>query len=135
MKRRLPLIIFAVIAVSFYLGSYLYFRFTDTFIHRAGKYDFVDHFGEHHNGRHFIEPGRPEGGVLFAAVVANLDKTTPDEELKESMGAELQDLARASENAYRSRKRLFMVYRPLALIESLCWHFIDPDPPASRFSD
>jgi hypothetical protein len=113
------------VGVFLYLGSYAYLRSQHVFIHRAGKYDFVDRFGERHFGRHFVQPGYGrEGHEFFAIAISEADGTQDSEVIQER----IKELSVQSELEMRTRRRLFLLYRPIAFVESISWYLVDPNP-------
>ena len=125
MKLKRLWFVLLVIGAFLYVGSYAYLRSQHVFIHRAGKYDFVDRFGEHHSGRHFVQPGNGrEGHEFFAIAISEAAGTQDPEVIQERV----EELSAQSESEMRTRRRLFLLYRPIAFIESISWYLVDPNP-------
>lgn len=123
MKRRWVLLI--AIGAFLYVASYAYLRYSNIFIHRAGKYDFEDRHGERHRGRHFVQPGREiEGHQLFAIAITEVGEAGDSQQIQER----LRHLIAESESRMAARRRIFLLYRPIAFVESITWNLVDPNP-------
>lgn len=134
-SRRKLLILFGInFAAVLYFGSYLYFRLTDTYIHRAGNYGFTSRLGIKRNTNHFIEPATvAEGPQIFAIAAMTAAQTGQSTNLEDpEITALLETTGEQFREQQEHRDRLFHVYRPAAFLESLLWKAVDPDPLGRR---
>lgn len=130
-SRRKLLILFGInLAAVLYFGSYLYFRLTDTYIHRAGNYGFTSRLGIKRNTNHFIEPATvAEGPQIFAMAAMTAGKTGKLMDLEDpEFAALLETIGNQYWEKQQRRDRLFHLYRPAAFLECLLWKAVDPDP-------
>lgn len=131
------------IAILFYGATYLHFRVTDNFVHRAGNYARIPPYYVGTMVTHFIEPGQPDQRDLPDEMwLLNHPEMRPDpfgEEPLTDEQIEMQQRFRDADSALEllehrtlSQERLFGIYIPLAFVESWVWKLVDPNPLSRR---
>ncbi|MCB1236359.1 MAG: hypothetical protein KDM91_14930 [Verrucomicrobiae bacterium] len=134
-RKRIWVSVLVALALIFYFGSYLYFRINHTFIHRAGYYRYDSRRDVEIDTNHYIEPATvADGPQIFAtaalalAVVGarEMDFDSPefDQILREGCSQVFEK--------ERRRWKLFTFYKPAAMIETLIWKIIEPNPEIPR---